>query len=479
MTRVLLRAGRETVLTVLALLGLACLAALVLGFFVKASFVVFRTGSMEPLYPVGALSLTVQEKAQDLQPGDVVSVKRTDGGALVTHRVVRVSPLAAPGGTTSLTLKGDANTVEDPLPYEVTTAQKVVLTVPSLGGWIMAARGPWFIGAATPILATLVVWAFWPRRSTPDGAEPNGPESVEATSAGPESVGPGAPGGLDASSGVSAAGLSGAGRHWKARASRGVSRRSVVAGLLLGAMLPVGWLSGLPGPWGATPAHADDGFIAVPETGIPGYVSLASSRYPLEFPALTAGNSFSWQVRVSLSSRPTATASLQLTAQGSLGDAWSDEIAVEECAQPWQGSSGLNQVLACPGGGMQRVASVPLSAVNSAVRVPLADLHQGSPSFLKFTLKRPAQTAPAQTASSTSGIGGSLSAPSAESPLLKLGIGVTGLGDDPAPGELGVTGAELVPAVLAGLGLVALGSVGVLMRGRHVGRHRGRGGAAR
>lgn len=162
---------RETVLTFVALLGLVCILSLVLGFFFKASFVVFRTGSMEPQYPVGALSLTIQVDAKDLVPGDVVSVRRESATALVTHRVVAVDPPTAAGATASLRLRGDANISDDPLPYEVATAQKVIFTVPGLGAWVMASRGPEFLGAATLAVTALVTWAYWPRPRVAKAAE--------------------------------------------------------------------------------------------------------------------------------------------------------------------------------------------------------------------------------------------------------------------------------------------------------------------
>lgn len=121
---------------------------------------------MEPLYPVGALSLTIQVNAGELVPGDVVAVRREAGTALVTHRVVAVDPPTEEGATASLRLRGDANISNDPLPYEVATAQKVLVTVPGLGAWVMASRGPGFLGAATLAVTVLVTWAYWPRRGT-------------------------------------------------------------------------------------------------------------------------------------------------------------------------------------------------------------------------------------------------------------------------------------------------------------------------
>lgn len=162
---------RESLLTLVAVVGVACILAVVLGFAFKASFVVFRTGSMEPSFPVGALSLVVEVPANHLQPGDVVSVKRPGSGALITHRVVSARSVAGSESGATLLLKGDANPAQDPLPYEVDVARKVLVTVPEVGKWVMAARGPWFILGSTLFLAALVVWAFWPRTVPPDSGD--------------------------------------------------------------------------------------------------------------------------------------------------------------------------------------------------------------------------------------------------------------------------------------------------------------------
>lgn len=179
--RILAAGSREAALTLVAVLGLTCILSLILGFFFKASFVVFRTGSMEPLYPVGALALTVQVNAKDLAPGDVVSVRREAASALVTHRVVSVNPPSAKEATASLRLRGDANISDDPLPYEVATAQKVLVTVPGLGAWVMASRGPEFVGVATLGVTALVTWAYWPRRGTarPVAVEDETPDDTQ------------------------------------------------------------------------------------------------------------------------------------------------------------------------------------------------------------------------------------------------------------------------------------------------------------
>jgi len=136
------RGFREALLTVVALLGLACI-----------------------------LALMVQVDPRELVPGDVVSVRREAAAALVTHRVVAVDPPTGAGATASLWLRGDANISNDPLPYDVATAQKVLFTVPALGTWVMASRGPEFLGAATLAVAALVTWAYWPRRRAAVQAE--------------------------------------------------------------------------------------------------------------------------------------------------------------------------------------------------------------------------------------------------------------------------------------------------------------------
>jgi len=120
---------------------------------------------MEPEYPVGAISLVVQTPANELKPGDVAAVLPDNYAVMITHRVVEVRPVPGMENNVDLVLKGDANTSQDPLPYRVATAKKVVATVPGLGSWVMAMRGPWFLGSATLLLTALVTWAFWPKRT--------------------------------------------------------------------------------------------------------------------------------------------------------------------------------------------------------------------------------------------------------------------------------------------------------------------------
>lgn len=179
--RTLTRAGFLG-LTILAVLGAVCIACILASVLFKVSFVVFRTGSMQPAFPVGALAAVREVPASSLKPGDVATVQRTPESIPVTHRVVSVTPDQASVDGVVLILKGDANTSEDPVEYRVQSVRVMLFAVPELGHWVMSARSPWMIGGSTALLAGLVGWVFWPRQQpesdagAPDAAsaEPSG-----------------------------------------------------------------------------------------------------------------------------------------------------------------------------------------------------------------------------------------------------------------------------------------------------------------
>jgi signal peptidase len=168
-------------LTLVAVLGAACIAAILASVLFKVSFVVFRTGSMTPAYPVGALAAVHEVPASSLKPGDVATVQRTAESVPVTHRVVSVTPDPASADGAVLILKGDANTSEDPVEYRVQSVRRMLFAVPELGSWIMGARSPWGIGGSTALLAGLVGWVFWPRQE----AAPSDAGTCDAASAEP------------------------------------------------------------------------------------------------------------------------------------------------------------------------------------------------------------------------------------------------------------------------------------------------------
>ena len=199
--RALGRAG-SLGLTLVAVLGAVCIACILASVLFKVSFVVFRTGSMTPAYPVGALAAVREVPASSLKPGDVATVQRTAESLPVTHRVVTVTPDPASADGAVLVLKGDANKSEDPVEYRVQSVRKMLVAVPELGHWVMGARSPWVIGGSTALLACLVGWVFWPRQeaapsdaSTSDGgaSNPGSPDAASAEPAGEVPVGTPAP----------------------------------------------------------------------------------------------------------------------------------------------------------------------------------------------------------------------------------------------------------------------------------------------
>ncbi|WP_449282973.1 hypothetical protein [Leucobacter sp.] len=176
-----------TVVVVAAALGLACwfVSSAATG----ATLVTFRTGSMSPAMPQGAVAVTLPTPADALRIGDVVTVQRAGEPMPVTHRVIEIREVtppgehapdlraAAPGGEApdprdpdarEIVMQGDDNDTPDHLPYVVTEVRRAVFAVPHAGTALMLLQTP--IGAGTLVLGVgaLVTWAFWPRRDDED-----------------------------------------------------------------------------------------------------------------------------------------------------------------------------------------------------------------------------------------------------------------------------------------------------------------------
>lgn len=128
-----MRLVRELVLWAGAALGLLAVAAGLAVAFGGFGFLIFRSGSMSPEIPTGGIALSRTVEASDIGSGDVVSVVAANGER-ITHRVVS-STLR--DGEATLVLKGDANTSEDSELYVVSTADRVVTSVP-FGGYAVA-----------------------------------------------------------------------------------------------------------------------------------------------------------------------------------------------------------------------------------------------------------------------------------------------------------------------------------------------------
>jgi signal peptidase len=161
---------KDVVLGVAAVAGLACILWLLASTFLGLRMLVFQTGSMAPTMPTGTAAIAQPVKGEDIAVGDVVMVERP-GLLPVTHRVMSVEPDPAVDGGVVLVLKGDANQVNDPSPYHVTGAVRVVFPIPGLGYVIELGKTPLFLGLTTLGLAGLVLWAFWPARPSDDAEE--------------------------------------------------------------------------------------------------------------------------------------------------------------------------------------------------------------------------------------------------------------------------------------------------------------------
>lgn len=167
------------------LAGVLCILWLVASSLFGVSLVIFQTGSMAPTMPTGSAAIVTNVDASSLAVGDVVTVPTPDKQLPVTHRVVSVEPDPASAGGSILVLKGDANETQDQQPYYVSEVQRVLVAAPHVGYMLVFMRTPLFLGLATLLIASLVVWAFWPgsRASHRAEVEPATRE-LQATGAG-------------------------------------------------------------------------------------------------------------------------------------------------------------------------------------------------------------------------------------------------------------------------------------------------------
>ena len=155
------RSRHELALNVGAVLGLTCIVVAIASMLLGITPLVFRSGSMSPDIPTGSLAIAHSVDAQDLKVGDVVSVYN-DAGTRISHRIVGINP-GVDGGV-SLTLKGDANRVVDPEPYNVTAADHIIASVPLLGyvaAWL-SSKTAIFLGGI--VAGALLMLAFGPIR---------------------------------------------------------------------------------------------------------------------------------------------------------------------------------------------------------------------------------------------------------------------------------------------------------------------------
>ncbi|MGW4477603.1 hypothetical protein [Rhodococcus triatomae] len=179
--------GREIALNVGAVAGLICVLAAAASFLFGIKPLVFRSGSMSPDIPTGALALSKATPAADLAVGDVVSVEN-EQGTRITHRIQEIVTADTTGAV--LILKGDANKDADISPYTVTEADRVFFSVPGLGYAVSWLSSPTAIFLGGAFVGGLMVLAFGPaskRRDDSDsdsdagsaGGRPGAREAVE------------------------------------------------------------------------------------------------------------------------------------------------------------------------------------------------------------------------------------------------------------------------------------------------------------
>ncbi len=151
----------DLVLWLAAIGGVVCIALVILAYAAGITLIMFKTGSMAPTIPAGSVAVVQQVGASEIEVGDVVTVDRAND-LPVTHRVTS----AVAGATDAervITMRGDANADEDPLPYTVTSVRTVLFSVPGIATVIVGLGNPMVLGGITVAASLLVVWAFWPR----------------------------------------------------------------------------------------------------------------------------------------------------------------------------------------------------------------------------------------------------------------------------------------------------------------------------
>ena len=153
----------DLALTIAAAAGAVCIALVVAALAFNVSIMLFATGSMSPSIPAGSAALVREIPVGEVRLGDVVTVDRP-GKLPVTHRVVGIADSSTGDADhRALTLRGDANPVDDPAPYDVATVRIVLWSVPGIASVIEWFGDPIVLGSLTVAIAALVMWTFWPR----------------------------------------------------------------------------------------------------------------------------------------------------------------------------------------------------------------------------------------------------------------------------------------------------------------------------
>lgn len=151
----------DVLLWIAAAGGVICIVLVILAYTAGITLIMFKTGSMSPTIPAGSVAVVQRIPASEIEIGDVVTVDRA-GKLPVTHRVTSIGD-GPTAGERIITMKGDANAVEDPAPYTVASGRIVLFSVPGIATVIVGMGNPFVLGGITIAATVLVVWAFWPR----------------------------------------------------------------------------------------------------------------------------------------------------------------------------------------------------------------------------------------------------------------------------------------------------------------------------
>jgi signal peptidase I len=129
--------------------------------------VVIRGGSMEPAIHLGSVTLVSPVQPADLHPGDVVTLKESNG-VIVSHRITRI---VQESGGLFIETKGDANPTVDPVLSPVAQVTgRVDLTIPGLGYLLYLLTLPIGVFSILGLALTLLfaIWLLEDLESEPD-----------------------------------------------------------------------------------------------------------------------------------------------------------------------------------------------------------------------------------------------------------------------------------------------------------------------
>ena len=409
-------------LNVAAFAGFVCIVLVLLATFFQVTLIMFKTGSMSPTIPAGSLAVVHKIPASDIAVGDVLTVDRP-GMLPVTHRVTSVE---GAGDGRTITMKGDANDAEDPSPYTVTEARRVIVSVPYLAHVVLWFANPWVLGGLTVGASVLVTWAFWPRESKRVNRDRNGGGGAprHGASEQPDDARP------DADEG---------GNDTNDSPSRVLDRVSAATAPVVGAVLAVGALAcapTVPAQAVAPTLTAVAATVSAPARSEPApvvtrgaHITLTSIGDADEMASMRPGVPVLWQIGVRVDSLDPGAVQVSLESAGSqeLGL----ELNVRGCSVRWSGDACSGVETPVGGDGRVEIASPA---------VPVAELKSTEEQWYLVKASIPA------------------AAPGAVALTMRAAGGSDVVSTSPGPiGSIPVTGADASPMWLLGVGGVGAG----------------------